>query len=81
MVKIVKLPFSIDLPTRPASLEPILISLEEVDELRSIILGLVLEKEELQTIIYKFSYERNEMKFNLKKKEELLKEKDTKTDK
>lgn len=47
-VKIVKLPFSIEIPPRPATLEPILVSLEEVEELRAKVARLGKENEDLQ---------------------------------
>lgn len=64
----IKFPFILDPPTQPPPPEPILVSLEEVGELRASILILEQEKEELQNNLHKFSYERNELRFNLKEK-------------
>lgn len=48
--------------------------------LRDTILILDLEKEELYIALHQVSYEKNELRFNLKQNEELLKEKEARVD-
>lgn len=67
-VKIVKLPFSIKVPPRPASPDPVPISLKEVEDLKSIIAKLEREKEKLQSEFNKATGETMVLKRKVTKK-------------
>lgn len=64
-VKVVKLPFSIEVPPRPPALELVLVSLEEVEELRDTMARLEKEKEDMHQELYKLTNERKDLRFDL----------------
>lgn len=52
-VKVVKLPFSKEIPPKSTSLEPVLVSLEEVEEIIAMVGRLGKENGDLQYELYK----------------------------
>ncbi|KAI5402540.1 hypothetical protein KIW84_050234 [Lathyrus oleraceus] len=52
-IKVVKLPFSIEIPLKSTSPEPVPVSLEEVEELRTMVAKLGKENDDMQSELYK----------------------------
>ena len=73
-IKVVKLPFSIEIPLRSTSPEPIPVSLEEVEELRAMVAKLGKEKDDLQSELYKETGKNMILKRKSNQRKELLEE-------
>ncbi|XP_050919755.1 uncharacterized protein LOC127137325 [Lathyrus oleraceus] len=73
-IKVVKLPFSIEIPLKSTSPEPVPVSLEEVEELRAMVAKLGKEKEDLQSELYKETRENMILKRKSNQRKELLEE-------
>lgn len=71
-IKIVKLPFSIEIPTRHASSGLAPISLEEVDEIRAKVARLEKENEELHQKLLNNDIEKKELKASIGKRSKAL---------
>ncbi|KAK2351445.1 hypothetical protein QL285_097261 [Trifolium repens] len=65
--KLIKLPFVLVPSTQPSSPEPVSVSLEEANDLRTTISRLRKEKEEVENKLHQVSYERNKLNFDLTK--------------
>ncbi|KAI5436967.1 hypothetical protein KIW84_023190 [Lathyrus oleraceus] len=73
-IKVVKLPFSIEIPLRSTSPEPVPVSLEEVEELRAMVAKLGKEKDDLQSELYKETGKNMILKRKSNQRKELLEE-------
>ncbi|XP_050877860.1 uncharacterized protein LOC127081672 [Lathyrus oleraceus] len=73
-IKVVKLPFSIEITLKSTSPEPVPDSLEEVEELRAMVAKLGKEKEDLQSELYKETGENMILKRKSNQMKELLEE-------
>lgn len=71
-VQVKKLPFNID-PTYKLNIpDPLPISVEEVEELRASLEEAQREKEGLKHSLYDLNYERNQLQYKLKLKDEQI---------
>lgn len=67
-----KLPFSIEIPPRPISPEPVPVSLKEVEELRATLARLEKQKEELQSNLNEATRENMVLKRKSDQRKEML---------
>lgn len=72
MVQLIKLPFVIDLTYLPNILDPILVSIEEVDRLRETITRLEQDKGSLERNLYDTAYEKNQVSYDLEQRDKQL---------
>lgn len=69
-----KLPFSIEIPLKSTSPEPVPVSLEEVEEIRAMVARLRMEKEYMQSKLYKETGENVILKRKTNQRKEILEE-------